>query len=239
VKVSDPTDSDSKLVSGGDFDDYLYINWFSGAVVGGFNLEVEITDLNGNVHRQSKHLDSFFEWARGVVDKVWDFTGAYYFCYQFEPFPKYWQGFDRLCAVYSCLEVAHYYFLTNENTGTVQTNSRDPHDVTEGMHDRDISNYLATVGLLDRTTESPTYEEVKDEIWNQKDPIVATFDDYYLTEGDHAVVIIGYLFVPPDKAYCIVVDTNFKTSYLVDWSYLYWKRKTFFYVNGRGWLDPP
>jgi len=90
VKVSSSGSSDSDTDYDGDFDHNLYVQWFSGAVVSGFDIEVTVTDLNGNVRKVKKHLQSFLEWVQGGVEDAWDWTVDNSIYYELKPFPRYW-----------------------------------------------------------------------------------------------------------------------------------------------------
>jgi hypothetical protein len=240
VKVSSAHSSDSETDEDGDFDHNLYVQWFSGAVVSGFDIEVTVTDLNGNVRKAKKHLDSFLEWVQGGVEDFWDWMVDHSIYYELKPFPRYWQGEYGLCAALTCLEVAHYYFILDD-LDDVKDKSGDD-DVTNGMSGEEQTNYYDAIGVLEREDFDPSFSEIKDQIMGQRDPVVGRFLDYYGTGSDegHAVAIIGYHDLGPLGQYCIIQDTNVTiVTYSMSWDYLKAHRKAYFiYVDGSGMAGP-
>ncbi len=236
VKVSSARDSDTKKVYSGDFDKTLRIDWFSGAVVSGFDIRAEVKDLNGNVRIKKAHLDSFTEWVQGGVEDAWDWTVDNSIYYEITPFPRYWQGDYGLCAALSCLEIAHYYGQVGEDLDTVAEKSGDD-DVYDGMYAYEIRNYLTMTNLYEDESTSPSFSDVKTQIMAQRDPILGTFEDYYssgVTMG-HAVNIVGYYDPLLGGEYAIVVDTNVTVvTYPMDWDYLMDHLWRLFYVDGVG-----
>jgi hypothetical protein len=83
------------LESDGDYSQKHNINWFSGGVAAGFNIEVWVKDKNGNIRHDKRHLDSFFEWVKGGVGKAWDVAVDNSITYQLRPFPALYQGNRR------------------------------------------------------------------------------------------------------------------------------------------------
>jgi len=240
VKVSATGSSDSKTDYDSDFDHKLYIQWFSGAVVSGFDIEVTVTDLNGNVRKKKKHLQSFLEWVEGGVEAARDWVVDQSIYYELKPFPRYWQGTYGLCAALTCLEIAHYYFIL-DTLADVQSKSGDD-DVTNGMGGDEQTAYYDAIGVLERQDYDPTFSEIKSQIMGQRDPVVGRFEDYYSTGSDegHAVAIIGFYDAGIFGKYCIIQDTNVTVvTYPMSWNYLQAHRKAYFiYVDGAGMAGP-
>ncbi len=244
VKVSSSGSSDSKTDYDGDFDHNLYIQWFSGAVVSGFDIEVTVTDLNGNVRKAKKHLDSFLEWVQGGVEEALDWAVDHSAYYELWPFPRYCQGDYGLCAAMTCLEIAHYYCLNEETLATISSRSGDP-DVCDGMFNSEVVDYFQdpAVDLFEATDSDPTFDEIKQQIKDQKDPVYGMFDDYYnqgATQG-HYVAIVGYYDAGVFGKYCIIQDTNVTVvTYPRLWSDLEAHKQSYFvYVDGVGMADSP
>ena len=151
-------------------------------------------------------------------------------------FPHYWQGFYGLCAAHSCLEVAHYYYHTEESLETVQEKSGQPTSIYNGMNIYTIVNYLTAIDVYEEAEYSPTFDQVKFQIQDQKDPIIGCFYDYYDedSESGHAVVIVGY-YDSPWGDYCVIVDTNrIFTTYLRSWEDIVTHLAFFLYTDGVG-----
>jgi hypothetical protein len=240
VKVSSAHSSDSATDYDGDFDENLYVQWFSGAVVSGFDIEVTVTDLNGNVRKAEKHLQSFLEWVQGGVEAARDWVVDQAVYYELEPFPRYWQGPFGLCAALACLEVAHYYFIP-DTLEDVSSKSGDT-DVYNGMYNYEVVDYLTAIGVFEKEDSDPTFAEIKDQIMNQSDPVYGMFDDYYSSGSSqgHYVAIIGFYDMGPLGKYCIIQDTNVTiVTYPMPWSYLESHKQSYFvYVDGSGMAGP-
>lgn len=111
--------------------------------------------------------------------------------------------------------------------------------VYDGMYTDNIIDYFSAINVFEYQEFSPTFAQVKSQIDDQKDPIYATFTDFY-DEGvsdRHAIVIIGYY--DSDIDYCVIVDTNIcVTTYLVKWDYLIDHMEddvdSFVYTDGTG-----
>jgi hypothetical protein len=155
-------------------------------VVGGFDIQVEVKDLNGNVRKATKHLDSFVEWVAGGVEDAWDWIIHQDVYYQLPGFPARYQGVFGLCAAYTCLEVAEWYNRPQWLLGVagVQDLSQATTNyVWDGMYCSQETNYYSAIGVLQGTDASPTYSRLKQEIQGEKDPVVGNFQDFY-NEGD-------------------------------------------------------
>lgn len=240
VKVSSAYSSDPETDYDGDFDHDIYIEWFSGAVVSGFDIEVTVTDRNGNVRKVTKHLQSFLEWVQGGVEAARDWVADNSVYYELDPFPRYWQGPFGLCAALSCLEVAHYYFIVDD-LDDVSSKSGDS-DVYNGMYNYEVVDYLRAIGVFEREDSDPTFAEIKDQIVNQFDPVYGMFDDYYSSGSSqgHYLAIIGFYDAGPLGKYCIMHDTNVTVvTYPMSWSYLESHKQSYFvYVDGIGMAGP-
>jgi len=117
--------------------------------------------------------------------------------------------------------------------------------VENGMYLVTERQYLNEIKVYETETENdqnpdtnlgkPTFDQVKTQIRDQKDPVFARFKDYYGTgsEEGHAVVIVGYYDMGRLGQYCIIFDTNFgKTIFPKDWNWVTDHLKSFIYVNG-------
>jgi hypothetical protein len=236
VKVASTFDSSNRSENDGDYNQTHNIYWFSGAVVSGFDIEAWITDRNGNVRYLKRHLQSMVEWVKGGVEKAWDYAANNSIYYEIKPFPRLWQGPYGLCAACSVLEIAHYYFKVNENFNTVKAKSGSA-NILDGMNQDEERQYLQNIGVYESEALSPAipaFDSIKQQII-QKDPVFGAFIDYYGADGDHAVVIVGFLDGPGDNDYLLIQDSNIViTSYLMPWSYLRNHFKHMFFTNGTG-----
>ncbi|NQT82759.1 hypothetical protein HQ563_07035, partial [bacterium] len=102
--------------------------------------------------------------------------------------------------------------------------------------------YYQAIGVFEKQDTDPTFNEIKDQIMGQRDPVVGRFKDYYGTGSDsgHAVAIIGYHDAGWFGKYCIIQDTNVTVvTYPMSWSYLQSHRRPYFiYVDGSGMAGP-
>jgi hypothetical protein len=242
VRIASEFDSDSKTVSGGYFEETLTINWFSGAVLGGLDVEVTVTDLNGNQRKVSDHIDGFIDLVADGLEDLYHsvVSGDLYFA--LPNYPKKWQGPFGLCAACTCLGIAHYYGHTTlradlllENLVTVSLRSGD-NDVFNGMYTDEQRAYHESIGTFEDIDSDPTFDgDIKNQLRNEFDPVHAIFEDYY---GDseiwHAVTIVGFM----DNAlgeYAIIQDSNVAvTTYPRLWSDLKRHLVDVIYVD-----DPP
>ena len=240
VTVASAGSSDTETENDSDFEQDLHVQWFSGAVVSGFDIDVSITDLNGNVRKATKHLQSFLEWVQGGVEAARDWAADHAVYYELDPFPRYWQGPFGLCAALTCLEVAHYYFILDD-LDDVSSKSGDS-DVYNGMYNYEVVDYLTAIGVLEKEDSDPTFDEIKDQIVNQFDPVYGMFDDYYSSGSSqgHYLAIIGFYDAGPLGKYCIMQDTNVTVvTYPMSWGYLESHKQSYFvYVDGIGMAGP-
>ncbi len=246
VTVASAYSSDTETEYDGNFDKNLHVQWFSGGVVSGFDITVTVTDLNGNVRKAKKHLDGFVEWVAGGVEAACEWLADQATYYELTPFPRYCQGPYGLCAAMACLGIAHYYCLNSETLATVESRSGDD-DICNGMSNYEVVNYLRdpAVNLWEATDTHPTFDEIKQQLQTEKDPVYGMFDDYYSSGSaqGHYLAIVGYFESDLFGKYCIMQDSNVTVvTYPVSWDYLMDHFQEYFvYVNGVGMADsnPP
>jgi hypothetical protein len=162
VTVASPFRSDTETVDGGDFDKKLHIEWFSGGQVSGFDITAEITDLNGNVRKVTNHLQGFLEWVVGGGEEFLHTQLDPDHHYELTGFPRAWQGPFGLCAAYTCLEIAHWYFVP-DTLVEVTLKSGDA-DVINGMTGDQQTAYYKAIGVWEANDYDPTFEEIKKQI---------------------------------------------------------------------------
>ncbi len=180
------------------------------------------------------------------MEAAWDWAVDHSTYYELWPFPRYCQGGYGLCAALTCLEIAHYYCLNSETLATVSSRSGDS-DVCDGMYNYEVLDYLqdADVDLFEATDTDPTFDDIKKQIRDEKDPVYGMFDDYYSigSSQGHYLAIVGFYDAGLYGKYCIVQDTNVAVvTYPMSWIYLQAHKQSYFvYVDGVGMADadPP
>ncbi|MFP4051863.1 MAG: C39 family peptidase [Thermoplasmata archaeon] len=144
------------------------------------------------------------------------------------PFPTYYQGSYGLCAALCCKMVARYY---GHDATIEEINKTFNYNVYEGMYSDDVIEYINKTGYYEDKIKkkkfNKTFNEIKTQLNEQKDPIVVTgLDDFYeaigISSESHDVVIVSYYEDDGEKG-VVIADSHIAVTgytYMVSWDYL-------------------
>jgi len=150
-----------------------------------------------------------YGWIRMLLSVFSEVSGLELY-YELWGFPRYHQEGDT-CSYYTLMEVANY-FGKNHDLEDVKRLSGDT-DTSNGMKLKAIGTYLRAVGIYEDEKNSQkdvSFDDIKQEIHSEGDPIVYTAKNYYQpnSDMDHTVAIVGYFEFAGNK-YVMIADTNY------------------------------